>query len=45
VRLSLAGKDFDRKKDYFLVIRDKDLSTEIERYRVIIDLAITDDFF
>lgn len=45
VRLSLAGKEFDRKKDYFLVIRDKDLSTEIERYRVIIDLAITDDFF
>ena len=45
VRLSLAGGDFDRKKDYFLVIRDKDLNTELERYRVTIDLAFTDDFF
>lgn len=45
VRLSLAGSDFDRKKDYFLVIRDKDLNTELERYRVTIDLAFTDDFF
>lgn len=45
VRLSLSGSDFDRKKDYFLVIRDKDLNTELERYRVTIDLAFTDDFF
>lgn len=45
VRLSLLGSDFDRKKDYFLVIRDKDLHTELERYRVTIDLAFTDDFF
>ena len=45
VRLSLLGGDFDRKKDYFLVIRDKDLHTELERYRVTIDLAFTDDFF
>ncbi|WP_417536594.1 BREX-1 system phosphatase PglZ type A [Methylophaga sp.] len=45
VRLSLSGTDFDRKKDYFLVLRDKDLNTEIERYRVVIDLAFTDDFF
>ena len=45
VRLSLAGGDFDRKKDYFLVIRDKDLNTELERYRITIDLAFTDDFF
>jgi hypothetical protein len=45
VRLSLSGSDFDRQKDYFLVIRDKDLNTELERYRVTIDLAFTDDFF
>lgn len=45
VRLSLAGTDFDRKREYFLVLKDKDLNTEIERYRVVIDLAFTDDFF
>ncbi|WP_417547016.1 BREX-1 system phosphatase PglZ type A [Marinobacter segnicrescens] len=45
VRLSLSGKDFDRKRDYFLILKDKDLNTEIERYRVVIDLAFTDDFF
>ena len=45
VRLSLSGTDFDRKRDYFLVLRDKDLQTELERYRVVIDLAFTDDFF
>ncbi|MGK0547430.1 BREX-1 system phosphatase PglZ type A [Halomonas cupida] len=45
VRLSLSGTDFDRKRDYFLVLRDKDLGTELERYRVVIDLAFTDDFF
>lgn len=45
IRLSLSGSDFDRKLDYFLVIRDKDMNTELERYRVTIDLAFTDDFF
>jgi len=45
VRLSLSGTDFDRKKDYFLILKDKDLNTEIERYKVTIDLAFTDDFF
>src|SRR5690554_1596144 len=45
VRLSLSGSDFDRRREYFLVIRDKDLDTELERYRVTIDLAFTDDFF
>lgn len=44
-RLSLSGTDFDRQRDYFLVLRDKDLGTELERYRVVIDLAFTDDFF
>lgn len=42
--LSLSGSDFDRKQDYFLIIKDKDLNTEIERYKVTIDLAFTDDF-
>jgi len=45
VRLSLAGTGFNRKNDYFLVLKDKDLDTEIERYKVTIDLAFTDDFF
>ncbi len=45
VRISLSGTDFDRGKDYFLVLKDKDLNTEIERYKVTIDLAFTDDFF
>ncbi|SEQ21421.1 TIGR02687 family protein [Ectothiorhodospira magna] len=45
IQLSLSGTDFDRKRDYFLVLRDKDLGTELERYRVVIDLAFTDDFF
>lgn len=45
VQLSLSGTGFDRKHDYFLVLRDKDLGTELERYRVVIDLAFTDDFF
>ncbi len=45
IRLSLAGSDYDRKKDYFLVLKDKDLNTPLERYKVTIDLAFTDDFF
>ncbi|MBL1259967.1 MAG: BREX-1 system phosphatase PglZ type A [Thiotrichaceae bacterium] len=45
VRLSLAGGSFDRKNDYFMVLRDADHNTEIERYKVVIDLAFTDDFF
>lgn len=44
-RLSLLGGDFDRKKDYFLVLSDKDFNTELGRYKVTIDLAYTDDFF
>jgi uncharacterized protein (TIGR02687 family) len=42
--LSLSGAAFDRKHEYFLIIKDKDLNTEIERYKVTIDLAFTDDF-
>ncbi|MFT6909629.1 MAG: hypothetical protein ACJAS1_006352, partial [Oleiphilaceae bacterium] len=44
-RLSLQGTDFNRNSDYFLIIKDKDLDTELERYKVTIDLAFTDDFF
>ena len=44
-RLSLQGGDFNRNSDYFLIIKDKDLDTELERYKVTIDLAFTDDFF
>ena len=42
---ALSGTDFDRKKDYFLVLKDKDLNIEMQRYKVTIDLAFTDDFF
>jgi len=45
VRLALSGDGCDRKKEYFMIIRDADLNTEFERYKVIIDLASTDDFF
>jgi hypothetical protein len=45
VRLSLSGTGFDRKNEYFLVLKDKEFNTETERYRVTIDLAFTDDFF
>ncbi len=45
VKISLSGSNFDRNKDYFLILKDKDLNTVIERYRVTIDLAFTDDFF
>jgi hypothetical protein len=41
----MSGTDFDRKKDYFLVLKDKDLNIEMQRYKVTIDLAFTDDFF
>ena len=44
VRLSLSGRQFDRKKTYFLILKDKDLNVETERYSVNIDLAFTDDF-
>lgn len=44
VSLSLSGSNFDRNQDYFLIIKDKDLNTEMERYKVTIDLAFTDDF-
>lgn len=45
VRLALSGNGFDRKKEYFMVLRDADMNTEIERYKITIDLAFTDDFF
>lgn len=45
VRLSLQSSKFNRNNDYFLIIKDKDLDTEIDRYKVTIDLAFTDDFF
>ncbi|NLB10889.1 BREX-1 system phosphatase PglZ type A [bacterium] len=44
-KISLSGSDFDRRADYFLVIKDKDLNIELERYKVTIDLAFSDDFF
>ena len=45
LKLSLLGNQFDRNRDYFLIIKDKDVGTERHRYKVTIDLAFTDDFF
>lgn len=45
VRLSLSGQDYDSSKTYALILKDKELNTELERYPVVIDLAFTDDFF
>ena len=44
IRLALAAGDFDRKKDYFMIIRDADMNVPLERYQITIDLAFTDDF-
>lgn len=44
VTLSLSGNEFDRNKDYSLVLKDKDLNVELVRYKVTIDLMYVDDF-
>jgi len=44
IKLALSNGHFDRKTDYFMIMRDADLNYEIERYKVTIDLAIPDDF-
>ena len=40
--LSLLGNDFDRKKEYSLVIKDAETRADLGRYRIVIDLAFRD---
>ncbi|MBM9521218.1 BREX-1 system phosphatase PglZ type A [Desulforhopalus vacuolatus] len=44
VKLILKGMQFDRKKEYYLVLRDQQDDTEYERSPVHIDLAFSRDF-
>ncbi|MDK9707647.1 MAG: BREX-1 system phosphatase PglZ type A [Desulforhopalus sp.] len=44
VKLILKGMQFDRKKEYYLVLRDQQDDTEYERIPVHIDLAFSRDF-
>lgn len=45
VKLSLLGQDFNKDKDYSLIISDLDTNIEISRATVKIDLAFQNDFF
>ena len=42
VQIALAGTTFDRKKDYYLVIKDKSSEIELLRNKVIIDIGYID---
>jgi uncharacterized protein (TIGR02687 family) len=44
VKLILKGIPFDRKKEYYLVLRDQEDDIEYERIPIHIDLAFTKDF-
>ncbi len=44
VKLILKGLPFDRKKEYFLVLRNQEDDIEYERIPIHIDLAFTKDF-
>jgi uncharacterized protein (TIGR02687 family) len=43
-RLVVQSGDYDKKKDYHLVLRDAETQAEIERYTLTIDLAFASDF-
>ncbi len=44
VKLTLKGMQFDKKKEYYLVLRDHQDDTEYERIPLHIDLAFARDF-
>ncbi|MFP4393520.1 MAG: hypothetical protein ACLFPG_11790 [Desulfohalobiaceae bacterium] len=44
VKLTLKQKDYDNKKDYYLVLRDSETQIEYERIPVSIDLAFMNEF-
>jgi uncharacterized protein (TIGR02687 family) len=43
-RLVVEAGQYDKKKEYHLVLRDAETKAEVERYPVIIDLAFMNDF-
>lgn len=43
-RLVVESGEYDKKKEYHLVLRDAETQAEVERYPIIIDLAFSNDF-
>ena len=43
-RLVVEAGQYDKKKEYHLVLRDTETQAEVERYPIIIDLAFENDF-
>lgn len=43
-RLVIEAGQYDKKKEYQLVLRDAETQAEVERYPIIIDLAFENDF-
>ncbi len=43
-RLVVESGQYDKKKEYHLVLRDAETHAEVERYPVVIDLAFMNDF-
>lgn len=39
VRIALSGTSFDRRKDYYLIVKDKASEVELQRNKVIIDIG------
>lgn len=44
-KITVRDKQYDKSKNYYLVIEDMDTNTELNRYEFIIDLAFGDGFF
>ncbi|MCL2156397.1 MAG: BREX-1 system phosphatase PglZ type A [Methanobrevibacter sp.] len=43
-KITVRNKQYDKSKNYYLVIEDEDKNTEIDRYEFVIDLAFADEF-
>ncbi len=43
-RLVVETGEYDKKKEYHLVLRDAETQAEVERYPIVIDLAFMNDF-
>ena len=39
VRIALSGTSFDRRKDYYLIVKDKASEVELQRNKVIRDIG------
>lgn len=44
VILTLKSSNYDRYKDYYLIIKDVDSGVEVQRYSIKIDLAFSNEF-